>query len=227
MQKFSFGSYTSSGEIVYSADKGYSNPTDETGTRRQLSFPLGELKTFINKTVTVKGENAVQLRVTDYGLQYTLNGTTWNDVVVRQNAYSFVGMVVSGVNLETEADVQEQYGADTHWTKLSSVILASEHVFGNGYALGLTSGSNDDPKRYGLKYSTSTTSKLITGASAYGSELNSSSSTGAYNPTNSECIGVITKARIESDVTTVPPNKYEYSGLVADTETVYTWKRTA
>ena len=236
---------------AFTEEKGYTDPTSEETTRRQLSYPLFEIRKHLNEAMPIKSSDnkVVQLGVSSQNrLMYrSVAGGTWTDIAggipyggtkyraiikasgtdydVAWGMPSYVGMVIMNT-FSSEADVKAVYGSNTSWTKLSSVILASEHVFGNGYALGLTSGSNDDPKRYGLKYLTSTANRLTPGSAAYGSTLNSGSSATIYSPANAECVGVITKERIESDVTEETP-KYDYSGLKADTETVYTWKRTA
>lgn len=72
MDKLDYGNFDSTNtDIAFSATNGYSNPTTEDETRRQLSYPLKEVKEYINKTVPVKNNQAVQLVVTaQNGLQY-------------------------------------------------------------------------------------------------------------------------------------------------------------
>lgn len=72
MDKLDYGNFDSTNtDIAFSAANGYSNPTTEDETRRQLSYPLKEVKEYINKTVPVKNNQAVQLVVTaQNGLQY-------------------------------------------------------------------------------------------------------------------------------------------------------------
>ena len=251
MNHLDYGQFDSTNEdIAFSQENLYTDPSSETETRKQLSYPLKEIKTFLGNTMPInQSNNVVQLQVTNTNkLRYrtTAGSSSWTNVaggipeggtqyraVVKNSVLdndvawgmpSYVGMVIMNT-FSSEAQVQAVYGSNTRWTLRSSVILSSEHVFGNGYALGLTSGSDEDPKRYGLRFLTSTANRLVPGDSAYGSQLNSNTSSSSVSPANTECVGVITKARIESDTTTDTP-KYERSGLVADTYTIYTWERT-
>ena len=72
MNKLSYGNYSSSiSDFAFDETNGYNDPTSPTETRKQLSFPLKEVKDFVNNTVSVKGSEAVQLVVTnDNTLQY-------------------------------------------------------------------------------------------------------------------------------------------------------------
>lgn len=133
-------------------------------------------------------------------------------------AYSFVGMVVSGTNLTTEASVQAIYGSGTSWTLISSVMLSSEHVFGNGLALGLSNGAS----MLGLgrnSVSVNNNGGMTATASLYGDNAGTSKSGNNSTTSSSVAIGVVTKT--EADTTLAN------SGLVADTITVYSWERTA
>lgn len=123
-------------------------------------------------------------------------------------AYSFVGMVVSATNLSTEANVKAIYGSDTSWVLLSSVMLASENIVGNGYTLGLTDGTNLG----GMRSRGDNASPSLYGVSAGTTQANT-----LLN--NNVGIGVPTKSQLGTNP--------EYSGLIADTVVVYTWERTA
>lgn len=218
MNKLSYGNFDSSNnDIAYSSTSGYNTPASEDEVRKQLSYPLKEIKTFVNNTVTVKGTSAVQLVLSDEDkLQYRTDPSgELNDIVVGESKMqSFVGMVVMGVNLTTEASVKALYGSATGWTLLSSVILASNHVFGNGKTLGLSNGT----KQYGLTLSTGTGNHVAGGhESAYGVDVGSSYSGNFNTSSNGTGTGVITKAEADN---------YDKTGLIVDTETVYTWKRT-
>lgn len=72
MEKLNYGNYNSSiSDIAFSATNGYSDPASELETRKQLSYPLKEVKDFVNNTVSEKDGEAVQLVVTDTNaLQY-------------------------------------------------------------------------------------------------------------------------------------------------------------
>lgn len=65
MEKLNYGNYNSSiSDIAFSATNGYSDPASELETRKQLSYPLKEVKDFVNNTVSVdSNDDAVQLVV--------------------------------------------------------------------------------------------------------------------------------------------------------------------
>lgn len=120
--------------------------------------------------------------------------------------YSFVGMVVQGTNLSTQASVQAIYGSNTTWQLISSVSLASENIVGNGYTLGLTEGATLGGMRArGDNVATS----------LYGEPVGSTNITGTMNGS----VGIPTKSQLG--------NTPQYSGIIADTVQVYSWERTA
>ena len=99
----------------------------------------------------------------------------------------------------------------TTWQLISSVALASENVFGNGYNLALTNGTN--------LVALNTTGGLTKQGISYGVKYPALSGGSGSDITSSQGVGVPTKALLG--------NNLEYSGIVADTITVYTWERTA
>ena len=237
-------------DIPFSAAKGYADPQSEAEARNQLSYPLNEIQEFVNDTVPVNSDNkAVQLFITEGNkLKYrtspggilvnvdtndtslpsggsenqSLLKNSSEDYDVKWGMPSFVGMVVSGYGdtFNTEAKVKAIYGSSTSWSLISTVVLKSKHVFGNGYALGMTSGNND---RYGLKWvdPEANPNRLIVSDTAYGKMIGSSAGQGTVTPQSQDVIGVITKAMIEDEY-------YEESGLEVDVdENIYTWRRTA
>lgn len=246
MNKLDYGNFdVSNTDIAFASTSGYSEPASELERRKQLSYPLKEVKTFVNNTVPVLDSDddaAVQLCVSSTGLKYRTSaggtknaitlgvpagGTTGQVLVKKSNtdfdtewggssAFSFVGMVVQGTNLTTEASVKAIYGDSTSWTLVSSVVLASEHVFGNGYNLALGDGSQAN--RLSAIQAVGTNSMVASGnafgvmSPAYsgGSGTNFTGGTGAGSPTK-----------------TALGDHPEYSGLIADTKTVYSWERTA
>lgn len=125
--------------------------------------------------------------------------------------FSFVGMVAQGTNLTTEASVKAIYGNDTSWSLLSSVALASENVFGNGYNLALTNGTN----LVGLN----TTGGLTKQGISFGVLSPALSGGSGSDITSSQGIGIPKKTQVS--------NNPEYTGIVVDTITVYMWERTA
>ena len=86
MNKLNYGNFDiTNADIAFSSTNGYSDPTSEIETRKQLSYPLKELKTYINNTVSVDGsENAVQVVIEDGRVKYRTeaNGTK-NTIVVQ------------------------------------------------------------------------------------------------------------------------------------------------
>lgn len=110
------------------------------------------------------------------------------------------------------------YITGTTWTLISSVALASNHVFGNGYTLGLTDGTN----KMGFQRNNVNVSQngaLTANSSQYGGTPGTSQSGNNSTTSSSKVLGVVTK--------TLAGTNPEYSGLVADTITVYTFERTA
>ena len=73
MNKLNYGTFDiSNGDIAFASTNGYSEPQSELERRKQLSYPLKEVKTFVNNTVSVNSEdNAIQLVVSENNsLQY-------------------------------------------------------------------------------------------------------------------------------------------------------------
>ena len=86
MNKFDYGNFDSTNaDIAFASTSGYTDPASELETRKQLSYPLKELKTYINNTVTEDSlGNAVQLVVASGRLKYrTSAGGATTDLVVK------------------------------------------------------------------------------------------------------------------------------------------------
>lgn len=79
MNKLNYGNFDStSADIAFSSANGYNDPASELETRKQLSYPLKEVKDYINNTTpTDAGDNPVQLVVTSNSIGYrtTVGGT--------------------------------------------------------------------------------------------------------------------------------------------------------
>lgn len=79
MNKLNYGNFDStSADIAFSSTNGYIDPASELETRKQLSYPLKEIKDYINNTIpTDTGDNPVQLVVTSNSIGYrtTIGGT--------------------------------------------------------------------------------------------------------------------------------------------------------
>ncbi len=215
MDKLSFGSFDSSNtDIAYDSTKGYVTPADENAVRKQLSYPIKEIKTYVNNTVPVLESNtntAIQLAVGSSGLKY------------RTDPNGEFTAVTGGVSIDTIYPVGSVYMtvnntnpstlfSGTVWQLITSVMLASEHIFGNGKTLGVTDGTI---KSGTISSATSPYNASFGGT--FGASTGDTATAGRIN-TNKQ-VGVVTKEQCESN----PEN----SGLVADTVTVYTWKRTA
>lgn len=96
------------------------------------------------------------------------------------------------------------------WELIGSKLAVRENVVGNGITLGLTNGSDTG----GL---TVNNSGLRAGSGFLGANLGRYGVPGSLP--NDHSLGVPTKAKLG--------NNPEYSGLIVDTETIYSWKRTA
>ena len=135
MNKLNYGNYNASiSDIAFSATNGYSDPASELETRKQLSYPLKEVKDFVNNTVAEDSNgDAVQLLVTsDDTLQYrTAPDATPVDIsgvpsggtsgqVVKKNSDNDTVWGDNVVNVLTTAPT----GNNTDGTKL--VYLTSE-----------------------------------------------------------------------------------------------------
>ena len=81
MNKFNFGTFDSSVNDGPFMDGSYTEPTSEQMTRKELSYPLHELKTWINNMVTATSNDPnviVKFRITSDGaLEYSTDGESW------------------------------------------------------------------------------------------------------------------------------------------------------
>lgn len=81
MEKFRFGQYDPSKEAsVFTETNNYSETKNEEDTRQQFSFPLEELREYINNHQIEKGDEVIKFRLTNDNLiQYTTDGVNWLD----------------------------------------------------------------------------------------------------------------------------------------------------
>lgn len=72
MDKFNFRNFDpTNADIAFSASNGYTEPNSELARRQQLSYPLKEVKTYLNNVTPTDDENnPVQLVVSENKLQY-------------------------------------------------------------------------------------------------------------------------------------------------------------
>ena len=138
MNKFNYGSFdTDNTDIAFSSTNGYSDPSSELDTRKQLSYPLKELKTFINNTVPVdSGDNVIQLVLDGGILKYrTAPGETpvpIGSALDIDDIYP-VGSIYMSVNNTNPSTLF----ADTTWEQIKDTFLLSA---GDTYAAGSTGG---------------------------------------------------------------------------------------
>lgn len=84
MDKFTYGQYDATETGSPYNDSSYITVASEQEARKQLGYPLTELKDFINNVVNIKDidgtEKVIQFKLTgDNLIQYSLDGETWLD----------------------------------------------------------------------------------------------------------------------------------------------------
>lgn len=81
MDKLNFKNYSSSDAEIIFDQQSYVEPANETEVRKQLSYPLKQIRDYINKVITVDADGTViLLRLTESELfQYSLDGKEWHD----------------------------------------------------------------------------------------------------------------------------------------------------
>lgn len=99
------------------------------------------------------------------------------------------------------------------WELIGSKLAVRENVVGNGYALAFTEGTN-----FGGTIR-ATTSEIQPSGNYYGSLVGSNYSTFGEALNQNKVIGIPTKVQLGDTP--------QYSGLIVDTETIYSWKRVA
>ena len=119
---------------------------------------------------------------------------------------------VGSVIMNTNNANPSTYITGTTWTLKSSVALASNAVFGNGKAMAVTEGTH-----YGAFTKGASNETSVGLGAGLGQDVGVSKT--ADSITNGKYMGVPTKSQLGANL--------DYSGLIADTITVYTWERTA
>lgn len=108
MNKFDYGNFDSTNaDIAFASTNGYTDPASELETRKQLSYPLKELKTYINNTVTEDSlGNAIQLVATANSLKYrSTAGGALTDITLGIPSGGTTGQVLkkkTNTNYDTE-----------------------------------------------------------------------------------------------------------------------------
>ena len=161
-----------------------------------------------NTLIDINDTTATESDVAQGVVFYKADGT--RSVGTMAGSSSFVGMVVQGTNLTTEADVKAIYGASTSWTLISSVALASANVYGNGNIMAVWNGVNTAAITSSDSYN-----RLSTAGTA-GDVVDSTTKKGG-NGTLVGKLGLATKTALGNID----------SGVIVDTITVYSWERTA
>lgn len=191
MDKLNYGNYNSSiADIAFSSTNGYIDPVSELETRKQLSYPLKEVKDFVNNTVSVDSDdNAIQLVLSEEGkLQYRtspdgelidIGGGTDIDTIYP------VGSIYMSVNSTNPSSLF----TGTTWEQLKDrFLLGAGDVYTNGatggeathtltideipahtHSLGMAGGSNaQDAGNYrGVNTSNTTDSGSAGGGQAH------------------------------------------------------------
>lgn len=90
MNKLNYGTFDiSNGDIAFASTNGYSNPSSELETRKQLSYPLKEVKTFVNNTVAVNSNDEAVQFVLDSNNKLQYRTEPSGTLVDVQVGYSF------------------------------------------------------------------------------------------------------------------------------------------
>lgn len=108
MNKLNYGTFDiSNGDIAFTSTNGYSNPSSELETRKQLSYPLKEVKTFVNNTVSVDSDdNAVQIVLDNGRVKYRSEaGGNLSTVTVK----IFSGTTDPSASLGEDGDIYIKY----------------------------------------------------------------------------------------------------------------------
>lgn len=137
MNKLDYSNFDSTNaDIAFSAVNGYNNPASEELARKQLSYPLKEIKTFLGNTMPVKGSEVVQLEVSnDNKLSYR---TTPNGDLTEISGFSIdmvypVGSIYMSVNSANPSTLF----TGTTWEQIKDTFLLSA---GDTYSGGATGG---------------------------------------------------------------------------------------
>lgn len=85
---FNYGSYdpTVVEDIVFSESKNYVEPTGETETRKQLSYPLGEIRDYLNETTVPSGGSTGQVLKKASGTDFDMVWQNVSDVTASMSS---------------------------------------------------------------------------------------------------------------------------------------------
>lgn len=138
MNKLDYGTYDpTNADIAFASTNGYTDPASELETRKQLSYPLKELKTYINNTVTEDSlGNAVQLVATSSSLKYrSTAGGALTDINLGAKLTDIypVGSIYLSVNNTNPST----WITGTTWEQIKDTFLLGA---GDTYSGGATGG---------------------------------------------------------------------------------------
>ena len=108
MNKLSYGNFDSDNDdIAFIASNGYDTPASEIAVRKQLSYPLKEVKDFINNTVSEdSSRNAIQMVVDNGRVKYR---TEANGVLTTAVVRILSGTTDPSSDLGEDGDIYIKY----------------------------------------------------------------------------------------------------------------------
>ena len=106
MNHLNYGQFDSSNaDIAFTEENNYTNPASEIETRKQLSYPLKEIKDFLHDAISIDdSDNVIQLKVESGKIKYRTTGETWNDISGGIPSGGTTGQVLTK-NSNTDYDV--------------------------------------------------------------------------------------------------------------------------
>ena len=123
MDKFEFGNYDSSQDVVFDSNKGYVEVSGETEARKQLSSPLNQLKDHINNTssIDITRDEVIQFGITNENyvrFRRTTNGA-WTDIAAVNGRPGPAGPgVITGGTTGQALTKKSDYDYDTQWADM-------------------------------------------------------------------------------------------------------------
>lgn len=112
MNHLNYGQFDSSNaDIAFTEENNYTNPASEIETRKQLSYPLKEIKDFLHDAISIDdSDNVIQLKVEDGQIKYRTTGETWNDISGGIPSGGTTGQVLKK---KTNTDYDVEWGSET------------------------------------------------------------------------------------------------------------------
>lgn len=192
-----------------------SNPVDPTLTQDD-TLSGGNIYQMPLYRIVVNGLSVSVEDLREYlkvggGLEYTdlepvdITVSQWIDIVYP----------VGSIYLSADSTNPAQKFMGTTWQLVGSKLAVRENVIGNGKTLGITDGTKYG--NLGLNWNNNNKGDLFW-STKYGENVNSSTQ-GSATDSYTGNLGVPTKSQLGTNL--------ENSGLIVDTETIYSWKRTA